>query len=238
MLLDPQPLVTAIRTGDLETLGQLLEAHPGLASSAVGGDQGSRTPLHVVTDWPGYFPSGPQVVRLLVASGADPDARTAGTRHAETPLHWAASSDDADVASALIDAGADLEAPDGSIGTPLANAIGYGCWQVARLVVTRGARVDVVWHAAALGMLARLEELVDAHPAITPAELSQAFWHACAGGQRRAAEYLLARGAELDWIPDYAKRTPLEAAGELGTRREALITWLRGRGARASGKPA
>jgi len=32
-------------------------------------------------------------------------------------LHWAASSDDADVAEALIDGGADVEAPGGSIGT-------------------------------------------------------------------------------------------------------------------------
>jgi hypothetical protein len=31
------------------------------------------------------------------------------------------------VASALIDGGASVEAPDGSIGTPLDNAIGYAC---------------------------------------------------------------------------------------------------------------
>src|ERR1019366_2151757 len=51
-----------------------------------------------------------------------------------TPLHVAASSDDADVADALIDGGADLETPGGSVGTPLDNAIGYGCWNVARLL--------------------------------------------------------------------------------------------------------
>jgi uncharacterized protein len=42
----------------------------------------------------------------------------------QVPLHWAASSDDVDVAEVLIDAGADIEAPDGSIGTPLDNAVG------------------------------------------------------------------------------------------------------------------
>jgi hypothetical protein len=46
-----------------------------------------------------------------------------------------------------------------SIGTPLDNAIGYGCWHVARLLVTRGAKVDKAWHAAALGMLSRLAVL-------------------------------------------------------------------------------
>ena len=70
-------------------------------------------------------------------------------------MHWAASSDDVDVARALIDGGADINLAGGSIGTPLDNAIGYGCWNVARLLVERGARVDKLWHAAALGLLAR-----------------------------------------------------------------------------------
>ena len=52
--------------------------------------------------------------------------------------------EDADVAGALIDGGADLEAPDGSIGTPLDNAVGYACWHVARLLVARGAKVEEV----------------------------------------------------------------------------------------------
>ncbi len=74
--------------------------------------------------------------------------------HGPAPtLHYAASSDDVDVAAALIDDGADVEAPGGSIGTPLDNAVGYACWHVARLLVMRGARVEKVWHAGALGML-------------------------------------------------------------------------------------
>jgi uncharacterized protein len=52
------------------------------------------------------------------------------------------SSDDVDVAAAPIDAGADTEAPDGSIGTPLANAVGYGCWHLTNLPVARGAKID------------------------------------------------------------------------------------------------
>ena len=55
--------------------------------------------------------------------------------------------------AALIDGGADIEIPDGSIGTPLDNAIGYACWNVARLLVTCGVKVDKLWHAAALGLL-------------------------------------------------------------------------------------
>jgi len=171
---------------------------------------------------------------MLIEAGADPNARSPGD---ETALHWAASSDDVDVASALIDGGADLEAPDGSIGTPLDNAVGYACWHVARHLVIRGAKVDKLWHAAALGMLPRLEELLDDAATHGPDGISQAFWHACAGGQRRAAELLLSRGADMDWVPDYAQGTALDAAHGVGTRRENVISWLRAKGARSTQHP-
>jgi uncharacterized protein len=229
-------LVLAVHTGDVAAVRRLLAADPGLASARLGGKRGgTSTALLVVTDWPGYFPNGPEIVRLLIEAGADPNARTTGGGAGETPLHYAASSDDVDVAAALIDGGADLDAPDGSIGTPLANAVGYGCWHVARLVVARGARVDQPWEAAALGMLSRLEELLGDQPDTD--KVSQAFWHACAGGQRRAAEYLLSRGADLQWVPDYAEGTPLDTAHGLSTQQENVITWLREQGAR-SAKPA
>jgi uncharacterized protein len=118
------------------------------------------------------------------------------------------------------------------IRSSLDNAVGYGCWHVARLLVARGARVDKAWHAAALGMLGRLAVLLGSDP---PAEdVSQAFWHACTGGRRRAAEYLLSRGADLNWEPDYAHGTPLAAANGLSTRQENVISWLREIGARSS----
>ena len=224
-------LVLAIRTGDVDAVSRLISESPALARGPLGGRFEARTALHVVCDWPGYFPNGPEVVRRLIAAGADPDYRDA-TPRSETPLHWAASSDDVDVAAALMDGGADIEVPDGSIGTPLDNAIGYACWHVARLLVARGARVDKLWHAGALGLLGNLEELLAADP--TAEDISQGFWHACAGGQRRAAERLLAAGADLNWEPDYAHGTPLDAAGGLGTRQENVITWLRQKGARSA----
>ena len=227
-------VITAIHAGDIATLQRLLAHNPGLATSRLGGVAKGRTPLHVVADWPGYFPNGPQIVRLLIAAGADPNARDPDQPRSEAPLHWAASSDDIDVARALIDGGADVEAPDGSIGTPLDNAIGYACWHVARLLVQRGAKVDKLWHAAALGMLDRLEELLDGSSTTEPDAFSQAFWHACAAGQRRAAELLLDRGADLNWVPDYAKGTPLDAACGRGTRQDNVINWLRERGAQSS----
>ena len=226
-------LVAAIHAGDVESVRVLVEEQPELASSPLGGPAGTRTALHVVADWPGYFPSGPEIVQILVEAGADPNARGPGD-HGETPLHWAASSDDVDVARALIDAGADPEAPDGSIGTPLDNAIGYAYGAFARLLVARGARVDRLWHAAALGELTRLRELLADRSTSEPHEVSQAFWHACAAGQRRTAELLLQHGADLSWVPDYADGTPLDAASGHDTRRENVVNWLRDLGARSA----
>jgi uncharacterized protein len=55
--------------------------------------QGGRTPLHVATDWPGYFPDGPAVVALLIAAGADPNVAVALSGPGETPLLLARGAD-------------------------------------------------------------------------------------------------------------------------------------------------
>jgi ankyrin repeat protein len=220
-------LVAAIHTGDVAALQRIVNGRPDMATGSPMG----RTALHVVTDWPGYFPNGPATVALLVAAGANVDARTEGEQ-GETPLHYAASSDDVDVAEALIDAGADIECPGGSIGTPLENAIGYGCWHVARLLVARGARVDKLWHAAALGQLDRLAELMAGNP--DQAELNAAFWQACHGAQLRAAQYLLDHGADINATVDYADGPAVDQVSHIDTRRDVMTTWLRDRGARSA----
>ena len=57
-------LVQAIRGGDTGALSRLLEGEPRLARARIGERGGTRTPLHVVTDWPGYFPGGPRTLLL------------------------------------------------------------------------------------------------------------------------------------------------------------------------------
>jgi uncharacterized protein len=156
----------------------------------------ASTLLHAATDWPGFFPNGPEVVAVLIDAGADPNAPIEGR-------------------------------------TPLDDAVGYGCWQVARLLVERGARVDRLWHAAALGMISRAEELI-ATEAPTEQDLTDAFWQACHGGQRRMAERLLALGAHLNGTPSWGGGTPLDAAESVDTGREALVNWLREQGATES----
>ena len=68
-------LVGAIHVGDVDQVERLVASDPVLASSALGGRHGTRTPLHVVADWPGYFPNGPRIALVLLAAGADPNAR-------------------------------------------------------------------------------------------------------------------------------------------------------------------
>jgi uncharacterized protein len=79
--------------------------------------------------------------------------------------------------------------------------------------------------------LSLVEKLVEQTPPPDRSDIDHAFWQACHGGQRRAAELLLARGADVRWIPDYAGGTAVDAAAGPDTRRDLLVTWLRERGA-------
>ena len=235
MLAADDPLAVAatqaVQTGDLEALGRLLAEHPDLATARIGDPDGmSRTLLHAATDWPGHYPNNAATVRALVAAGGDVDARFAGP-HRETPLHWAASSDDVEVIDALLDAGANIEA-DGAViagGTPLTDAVAFAQWNVARRLVERGAHVPMR-EAAALGMLDRLDELCAADRPPSADDLTQALWYACHGGQRETAERLLGLGAGLNWVSTWDGLTPLDAARRSGA--DDLAGWLAEQGAR------
>jgi uncharacterized protein len=221
----------AIRNGHLGTLERLLRENPDLAAARIEGNRGSRTLLHIATDWPGHFPNGAATVAALIAHGADVNARMIGT-HAETPLHWAASSDDIAVLDALIDGGADIEAPGSVIGggTPLADAVAFGQWRAARRLIERGARATL-WQAAALGLMNVVEEQFAGDRTPVPDEITNAFWCACHGGRRATAEYLLERGAKLNWI-GHDQLTPIDAASRTGARE--LVEWLRSQGAKSA----
>jgi len=227
--------VAAIHGGDLTSLEQLLAEHPGLASSRLGDDDPegmSRTLLHVVTDWPGHFPNGAATVTALVAAGAEVNARFRGP-HEETPLHWAASCDDVEVLDALLDAGADIEAP-GAVsagGPPLADARAFRQWRAAHRLVERGAKTTLT-DAATLGLMERVEACLGSAATPAPEMIDRAFWGACHGGQQVAAELLLNRGADVNWIPEWERLTPLDAAER--SNADELAVWLRKRGAKSA----
>ncbi|WP_405486088.1 ankyrin repeat domain-containing protein [Streptomyces sp. NBC_00096] len=221
-------VAAAIRGGDLDGLQRLLAEHPGLAGGRIvkrGEAEGERSLLHIAVDWPGHRPRTAEVIRT--AAGADPGAPFIGA-HAETPLHWAASNDDVTAIDALVESGADVDAP-GSVlggGGPLADASGFGQWRAARRLLELGAR-PTLQDAATLGLLSPVEEFVAAGAA--PGEVNSAFWGACHGGQLSIAQYLLSQGADINWI-GYDGLTPLDAA--LTSEDEPLLGWLRSSGAR------
>ena len=227
--------VTAIHAGDLPVLRRLLAGNPWLATARLGdSDPGgmSRTLLHVATDWPGHFPGVAASIAALAEAGADVNARFRGP-HEETPLHWAASTDDTEALDALLDAGADIEAPGAVLGggPPLADARGFKQWRVAYRLVERGARTTLA-DIATLGLTQRLEDCFAGPAPPGRDEVTAAFWGACHGGRQECAEYLITRGADLNWLPPWETLTPLDAA----TREHAtgLVRWLRAQGARSA----
>jgi ankyrin repeat protein len=226
---DPRAVaaVEAIHAGDTARLGRLLADHPELVTAALGDPDPecgmTRSLLHVVTDWPGHYPNGAATVALLVEAGADVNARFTGP-HTETPLHWAASSDDVEVLDALLDAGADIEATGAVIadGTPISDATAFGQWNAARHLLERGAQTRF-WESATLGLLDRLDVDLDCDPRPDAEEITSAFWGACHGGQQQAAERLRGEGADIDWI-GWDDLTPLDAARRSDA--DEVVAWL------------
>lgn len=228
-------VVNAIQRGRIEELRRLLAANPWLATARVGAEASggeARTLLHVVADWPGHFPRGAATVKLLVAAGAEVDAPFHGA-HAETPLHWAASSGDVEVLDALLDAGANIEAP-GSVlggGSPLTDAVGFKQWAAARRLVDRGAQTTVV-SSAALGLVDRLRAEL-AGDAVAQHSLDHAFWAACDSGQHAAARLLLDRAP----ISIGSRSGGCRYAARCGFGRRSqspIAAWLRELGAKSA----
>ena len=168
------------------------------------------------------MPEAPDKIAALVAAGADVNARFTGP-HTETPLHWAASSDDVESLDALLDAGADIEAGGAVIGggTPMADAVAFGQFSAARRLLERGARTTL-WQAAALGLADRVRDDLARGP--SRAELDNALWCAAHGGQRETAELLLQAGADPGSV-GHDNLTPAQAAERSGA--VDLARWLR-----------
>lgn len=230
---ETQGAIDAIHAGDVVALAALLNAHPALIRAYIADNERpnqGRTLLHVATDWPGHFPRVAETVAVLIAAGADVNAPFLGA-HQETPLHWAASSNDVAVMEVLLDGGANIEA-SGSVlggGTPLRNARAFGMWQAARLLVARGAHTDIV-DEATLGLMDRLERrFTPTAPVVPLPEVNAAFWGACHGGSLEAAQFLYARRADINYLPHWEPLTPLDAAERQGN--SAVTEWLRGLGA-------
>jgi truncated hemoglobin YjbI len=101
-------------------------------------DGGSHTPLYCVGN-ECKVAGGGNVVRALVRGGANVDAH-AGAKNC-TALHMAARRGSVEIARALLDCGADIEARDSLGETPLRRSVNCDKVEVAALLVSRGADI-------------------------------------------------------------------------------------------------
>jgi ankyrin repeat protein len=99
-----------------DRVGEFLGADPSLANTY---SHDGWTPLHLAS-----FFGRKEVASVLLAHGADVNARSRSTRFAKenTPLHAAAANKQIALAELLLAHGADVNARDGSGYTPLALA--------------------------------------------------------------------------------------------------------------------
>lgn len=237
---DIQALVSAIINGDTSQIRDLLTRSPDLATATLAGNP--RSMLHHATDWPGHRPNVAASIALLVQAGADPNvAMPPGDNLdvAETPLHWAASANDAIAVDALLDAGAEVDALGGIFGgcTPYEEAIIFEQYDAARRLLERGA-TDYLPGAAALGAEDLIDGFFDAdgnvrtdrgvlpHWNSVPAAqtvLDRAFQFACRAGHLDISKRLLDRGAEPTALTP-ANTSALDEATKNGHAH--IVDWL------------
>lgn len=119
----------AVQSGDVTRLDALIGKFPWLPMVRFGDPACYRTLLHAATDWPGYFPNGPEVVRRLVSAGADVNAQSRFDSHTETP-----------VVRYLVERGADVNWVGWDNLTPLGAAERAQAHNVANWLSAHGAR--------------------------------------------------------------------------------------------------
>jgi ankyrin repeat protein len=123
----------AAAAGSLATVELLLS----LGADPDAKDGGDHTPLYAAGNECRF--AGGRVVRALVRGGASVDAHD-GAKNC-TALHMAARRDNAEIAEALLECGADIEARDRLGETPLRRAVNCGNVDVAALLIARGADI-------------------------------------------------------------------------------------------------
>jgi ankyrin repeat protein len=121
--------------GDLDRLAVLLADDPDLTERRSGD---GFTVLHLAA-----FFGQDNAVRLLLARGADPDARGTGWMTG-TPLNAAASARHATVVALLLEAGADPDAVQLGGWTPLHSAAHNGDARTVELLLAHGADPSAV----------------------------------------------------------------------------------------------
>lgn len=153
-------LKKAIDTGDVEAVRTVVASEPDVVSREIPWDEGwggdtsepisyvSLAHFHGLSD---HERMG-EIARVLLAAGAPKEG---APDSGETPIVTAASYDQAEVASVLAEAGADLEGRGHAApgGTALAHAVYFGNPAVVDVLVRAGAQPRTLAEAAGAGDL-------------------------------------------------------------------------------------
>lgn len=184
-----EDLINAAMESDLAGVQRALDA---------GADPNAKDAKGVAAIWHACWTTrdNTPIVQLLIARGASVNVRNmTGQGNRTTPLMGAANFNLTEMARVLLDAGADINSADGGGMTALSMASEPGKEEIARLLLSRGARDDI-FSAARRGDVEGLRKFpaksmngLDRTYGMTP--LHFACWY----GQIDAARYLLGIGA-------------------------------------------
>jgi ankyrin repeat protein len=214
--------IAACSTGDVDVLRGLLATDPSLARV------GAHTE-HGYGGWTGLHEAAKRghldAVRLLLDSGADPNARETGDN--TTPLHWAAALGNVEVVRALLDAGADVhglgDLHEGDVIGWATLGPGMIHEDVVALLLERGARHHI-FSAMAVGDLDLIRRLVKHTPEALDRRRSRfehrqtALHFAITQHRYDILDVLIELGASLE-AEDMHGETPLAAAMMRGDRK-------------------
>jgi ankyrin repeat protein len=210
------PAMAAIKSGNIEELKSLLRDDPTLATARSSCSH--PTLLQCLTLDAIDVPNKVEMAKVLIDAGAEIDG----------PLVSAASINNTAVAAALLDAGAAING--NGVWSPLEESLYWDQKEVTNLLLERGAAVNNLRTAAALGRVDLISNFFNSEGTLKPEAgriawpfsdlkrqsiqdtmsswkqsstevLNNAFVYACMHNQLKAAQLLLDKGAEINTIP-------------------------------------
>jgi ankyrin repeat protein len=203
-----QSIASAAQSGDVEALRQRLEVRPRLINALAGRGFQKATALHLAV-----LRNRHDIIRLLIARGADLDAREFPDNAA--PLHFAAMYGDLETIRLLVEAGADVEAKGDD---PEVGVLGWAtCFrqvreEVAEFLLSHGATLNL-WSAIALAKRDDVRSMIARDRALLAKRMTRnhhrrtPLHHAVAKNRLAIVELLLELGAD----PNAADATGMTA---------------------------